>query len=70
LAATASRWLEAVVCGTALDAAAQNQQQQSPAQVACGLFDSSLLRYKERDLLAETFQNYRWVIADSNGLIS
>lgn len=56
LAGAASRWLEAAVAGRP----EQKQQQQiNPAEMVLGLFDHSLLKYKERDELLETFQKYR-----------
>lgn len=41
----------------------QHQQAavQDPVQAVVCLFDLSMLRYKERDLLLETFQQYRQV---------
>lgn len=56
-AATASRWLEAAVVEQG--DACQRKLQENPAQAAVGLFDLSMLRYKDRDALLEVLQRYR-----------
>jgi hypothetical protein len=60
-AGAASRWLEAAVVGQSGKDQQQQQQQQNPAQAMLGVFDLSMLKYKERDQLMETFQQYRCV---------
>jgi hypothetical protein len=56
-AGSASRWLEAAIVG---ELPSKQQERQSPVQEFLQVFDFSLLKYKERDLLLETFQQYRW----------
>jgi hypothetical protein len=62
LAGAASRWLEAAIVD---QLPSKQQEQQSPVQAFLQVFDFSLLKYKERDLLLETFQQYRWATPQS-----
>jgi hypothetical protein len=57
LPGAASKQLEAAMAGLADKQ--QQQQQGSPAEAVLDLFDLSMLKYKERDVLLETFQHYR-----------
>lgn len=63
-AGAASRCLEAAVAGhSEKQQQAQQQQQQTqpqnPAEAVLRVFDLSVLKYKEKDALLETFQHYR-----------
>jgi hypothetical protein len=59
-AGAASRWLEAAVAGHSEKQQQQLQTQpQNPAEAVLRVFDLSMLKYKEKDALLETFQHYR-----------